>query len=138
MKNIDKLAPRQKQFCIEYQKDLNATQAAIRAGYSEKTARQQAHDLLQKPEIKKEVNKYKNKIAERAKLDATYVLENLKSIVDKCQNSNNLFFSSSAVNALNLLGKHLSLFTDKKEIIINGNIADLIKKARERSNLDVS
>ena len=40
-------------FCLEYLKDFNGTQAAIRAGYSEKSAYSQAHDLLKKPEVLK-------------------------------------------------------------------------------------
>ncbi|HUR65451.1 MAG TPA: terminase small subunit [Chitinophagaceae bacterium] len=45
------LNDKQIKFCEEYLIDYNATQAAIRAGYSKKTAYSQAHDLLKKPEI---------------------------------------------------------------------------------------
>ena len=45
------LTEKQKRFCDEYLIDLNATQAAIRAGYSEKTARQTATENLSKPYI---------------------------------------------------------------------------------------
>lgn len=45
------LSPKQNQFAAEYTVDFNATAAAIRAGYSEKTAAQVGHNLLQKPEI---------------------------------------------------------------------------------------
>ena len=48
-----KLTPKQQLFCDEYLIDLNATQAAIRAGYSEKTARQTGQENLSKPDIKK-------------------------------------------------------------------------------------
>ena len=48
---LDKREPRQGLFVREYVKDLNGTQAAIRAGYSVQTAGSQAHDLLKKPEI---------------------------------------------------------------------------------------
>lgn len=47
------LTPKQKKFIDEYLKDLNATQAAIRAGYSEKTAYSIGQENLKKPEIKK-------------------------------------------------------------------------------------
>lgn len=47
-----KMTPRQQLFCDEYLVDLNATQAAIRAGYSENTARQQGAENLAKPYIK--------------------------------------------------------------------------------------
>ena len=46
-----KLKPKQQRFVDEYLIDLNATQAAIRTGYSEKTAGQIGHELLKKPEI---------------------------------------------------------------------------------------
>jgi phage terminase small subunit len=49
--NMAKLNPKQQRFVAEYLVDLNATQAAIRAGYSKRTARQQASDLLSKPDI---------------------------------------------------------------------------------------
>ena len=45
------LNDKQKRFCQEYLKDLNATQAAIRAGYSEKSARSIANENLTKPDI---------------------------------------------------------------------------------------
>lgn len=47
-----KMTPKQQRFCDEYLVDLNATQAAIRAGYSENTARQQGAENLAKPYIK--------------------------------------------------------------------------------------
>ena len=46
-----KLTPKQERFVQEYLIDLNATQAAIRAGYSAKTAEQQGYQLLQKPSV---------------------------------------------------------------------------------------
>ena len=48
---MSKLTLRQQRFVEEYLVDLNATQAAIRAGYSPKTARQQGHENLTKPYI---------------------------------------------------------------------------------------
>lgn len=51
-----KLTTKQQRFCDEYLIDLNATQAAIRAGYSEKTARQMAAENLSKPYIKEYID----------------------------------------------------------------------------------
>ena len=51
IKSTPKLNARQSLFVAEYLKDKNATQAAIRAGYSQKTAGQIGHELLKKPEI---------------------------------------------------------------------------------------
>ena len=49
---VAKLTPRQQRFCDEYLIDLNATQAAIRAGYSEKTAKQIGQQNLTKVDLK--------------------------------------------------------------------------------------
>lgn len=52
-----KLTPKQKRFCDEYLIDLNATQAAIRAGYSKKTAYSIGQENLKKPEINAYIEK---------------------------------------------------------------------------------
>ena len=52
-----KLTAKQQRFCDEYLIDLNATQAAIRAGYSEKTARQIATENMAKPSIREYIDK---------------------------------------------------------------------------------
>lgn len=62
------LNPRQKLFCIEYLKDLNATQAAIRAGYSEDTARQIGSENLSKPDIQEEIKRIVNELLIQAKI----------------------------------------------------------------------
>lgn len=54
---MTKLTLKQQRFCDEYLIDLNATQAAIRAGYSEKTARQTAAENLSKPYIREYIDK---------------------------------------------------------------------------------
>lgn len=52
-----KMTPKQKRFCDEYLIDLNATQAAIRAGYSKKNANNIASENLAKPDIRKYIEK---------------------------------------------------------------------------------
>lgn len=51
-KGGDDVTPKQKKFCVEYLIDLNGTQAAIRAGYSKKTANRIANQLLSKLDIR--------------------------------------------------------------------------------------
>ena len=53
---VKKLTQKQRMFCDEYLIDLNATQAAIRAGYSEKTARNIASENLAKPYIREYID----------------------------------------------------------------------------------
>lgn len=60
------ISPKQFRFVAEYLVDQNGTQAAIRAGYSPRTANEQASDLLAKPSIRAEVDKRLNEIMERS------------------------------------------------------------------------
>lgn len=56
-----KIDDRQDKFCHEYLKDFNATRAARDAGYAEKTARQQAVDLLSRPLIQGRIREISDK-----------------------------------------------------------------------------
>ena len=69
-------------FVLEYLKDLNASAAAVRAGYSPRTARQQAYRMLQEPEIAEAVSRAQAERAERCRIDADWVLERLARIAD--------------------------------------------------------
>lgn len=71
------LNERQALFAQEYIVDLNATQAAIRAGYSESTAGSQGHDLLKIPEIQAAIQKAMDLRAERVGITADRVLVEL-------------------------------------------------------------
>jgi hypothetical protein len=62
------LTAKQQRFVEEYCIDLNATQSAIRAGYSEKTAHQIGYENLRKPEIAEAVSDYKRRERDRADL----------------------------------------------------------------------
>ena len=74
------LTPKQQRFVEEYLIDLNATQAAIRAGYSEKTAYSVGHENLKKPEIQKAIQEAQSKRTEQTQIDSAYVLKRLIEI----------------------------------------------------------
>ena len=74
------LTPKQQRFVEEYLIDLNATQAAIRAGYSEKTAHSIGAENLIKPEIQKAIADAQAKREERTQIDSDYVLKRLVEI----------------------------------------------------------
>lgn len=80
MKLPAKLTDRQKKFCDEYLIDLNATQAAIRAGYSEKTAYSISNELLKKPEIIARIKKRRDDQIKRTEITADRVLLELARI----------------------------------------------------------
>lgn len=114
------LNDKQRRFVEEYLIDLNATQAAIRAGYSAKTAQEQGARLLSNVMVKKAIEiglKTKEKQSERKAAD---VLRDIQRVSSKAMTQLDEEFSAAAVNgalkALELEGKHLGMFTDKHEV----------------------
>ncbi|MGG5838795.1 terminase small subunit [Huaxiibacter chinensis] len=74
------LTDKQEMFCREYLIDLNATQAAIRAGYSAKTANRTASENLSKPDIQSRIAELKVQRNDLVGINATYVLNRLVEI----------------------------------------------------------
>ena len=134
------LTPKQRLFCLEYLKDLNATQAAIRAGYSKKTAKEIGCENLTKPNIQAYCQLRMNKRAEKLKISSEYVLNNIVEIGERCMQRVPVmirdgktwkqktefnddgkevgvweFKEHGALRAQELLGKHLNLFRESDE-----------------------
>lgn len=78
----ERLTPRQQRFVAEYLIDLNATKAAIRAGYNSRTARQIGYENLTKPYIQAEIERQNKERVARLEIDADDVLRQLKVISD--------------------------------------------------------
>ena len=91
------LTKKQELFCIEYLIDLNATQAAIRAGYSEKTAQAIGAENLTKPLIAAEISKLFTERTTKRKIDAEY-------------------------KALDLIGKHVDVQAFNEKSTVDANI----------------
>lgn len=106
------LTPKQHAFVMEFMIDRNGTQAAIRAGYSERTANEQAARLLANVSVAAAVNELTKARAERVLITADDVLSSIKRIRDKAEADEK---NGDALKANELLGKHLKLFTDKVE-----------------------
>jgi len=75
-----KLTEKQELFVREYLKDLNASQAALRAGYSEGSHGEQGYQLLQKTSIQNAIAELKAERNKELKVDAKYVLNRLLDI----------------------------------------------------------
>lgn len=73
-----KLSDKQALFVAQYLVDRNATQAAIRAGYSEATAKQQGSRLLTNADVKAEISRRSEKVSEKLELTAERVLQELE------------------------------------------------------------
>lgn len=136
------LTEKQEAFCKEYLVDLNATQAAIRAGYSEDSCRFIGHENLTKPYIRARIGELMDERNKRTLVHQDFVIYNLVEVSQRClqkvpvmvfdpvkkamvqktdEEGNNVweFDSAGANRALELLGKHMKMFTDKTEN--NGN-----------------
>ena len=128
------LTEKQNRFCDEYLIDLNATQAAIRAGYSGKNARNIASENLAKPNIKKYIEDRMAQKATKLIADQDEVLKYLTGVMrneeseevvivegtgDGCSEARVIKKDASIkdrVKAAELLGKRYSLFTDKVDL----------------------
>lgn len=129
-----KLTDKQKKFCEEYLIDCNATQAAIRAGYSKKTAYSIGEQNLKKLEIKTYIDEMLENVKSNNIADATEVMEYLTSVVrgksiseivvvegvgEGCSVARTMQKQpdeKERLKAAELLGKRYGLFTDKVEV----------------------
>lgn len=109
-----KLTPKQKAFVREYKKNGgNGTQAAIKAGYSEKTARKIASENVTKPDIQEALKQEEKKMQEKYEYtidDMVRELDDVKMKADAEQNR------QAQIKAIELKGKAFGLFIDRQEI----------------------
>jgi phage terminase small subunit len=105
---------KRQRFVEEYLVDLNATQAAVRAGYSPKTANEQAARLLAFDSVKKAVQEAMDKRSEDIGINQKYVLISIKDTIERCK-SEESYQPAYVLKGSELLGKHLKMFTDKVE-----------------------
>ncbi len=121
---------KQKRFCEEYLVDCNATQAAIRTGYSKKTARAVGQRLLTNVDIKKYIDQQLQKLKNEKIADAQEVLEYLTSVMRGEQKEQVALLTGEGVQdlvqkdvsakdrikAAELIGKRYGLFSEKLEL----------------------
>lgn len=132
---------RRELFCREYLSDLNATQAALRAGYSPETARTQGSYLLTNVDIRKRIGDLMDERSKRTLVDADFVVNGFLEVYRRCiqaepvmvydydargmvqveddeGNKVYTFDSQGANTALSNLAKHLAMFNDKAKVKI--------------------
>ena len=142
MTNIEELAKKltkkERIFADEYVKTTNGTQSAITAGYSEKTARSKASQLLTKVNVRQYIDAVMNERSKDTIATADEVLEYLTRVVrGEEKDAFGLDVSvADKTKAAELLGKRHMLFTDKVKLSaeVEIDISDRMKKARSRSN----
>lgn len=134
------LTPKQQRFVEEYAVDLNALQAATRAGYSSKTAGIQGHWLLRNPKVAHAIAEMRAKLTDECEVHTRDILNGLKEVIARCvegkpkmvwdyklkclvpavdkESGATIFeFDSNGANrALELLGKYKGIWKDKLEL----------------------
>lgn len=155
MGQMEKLTPKQARFVEEYLVDLNATQAAIRAGYSEATAAVIGCQNLMKLNIRQAIEAAQHQRSARVELTQDEVVRDLRELRDICMGRKPVRITEVVKNAqlgevtarevevyaleptgagkaLDLLGKHLGMFVDRTELSGRDGEAIVISDA-ERS-----
>ena len=152
-----KLTEKQKRFVAEYLVDLNATQAAIRAGYSPKTANRIGSQNLSKVDVQTEIEKRRATLRNKLEITQEKVIEELAAVAfangaDFAQVTKTGLVRSikegangteiktyDKVRALELLGKHLGVFDSNNGAAAEqeNNIFDVIDQST-REELDTS
>ena len=108
----DKLTPKQARFVEEYMVDLNATQAAIRAGYAPKSADAEGGRQLGKVRVKAAIATLQAARMAKTEMDAEYVLSRIRTVITESL-SEERHNPQAALKGLELLGRHMAMFTDK-------------------------
>lgn len=141
------LTEKQKRFCDEYLIDCNATRAAIRAGYSERTAYSIGVENLRKPELKAYIDARLEEIHSAKTADAQEVMEYLTSVMrgesesevvvvegqgdgfSKARRMNKKPDEKERLKAAELLGKRFGMFSDRMAAGDTKEISDFIDLA---------
>lgn len=106
------LTDKQAAFVDEYLVDMNASAAARRAGYSEKTAGYIGHENLKKPKIKEKLAKRRAQRQQRTEVTQDMVIEGL---LKEARRDGEDSSHGARVGAWKALGKHLGLFVEQTE-----------------------
>ena len=145
---MTELKKRYELFCQEYVVDYNGTQAAIRAGYKEGSARVTASKMLTNANILARVRELQHEQVERLAVSQDYVVMQLLDTYKRCleetpvmkfdpelgelvETGKYQFDSKGALRALELLGKHLGMYNDKLHVsgqINTGQLDNVLKQ----------
>jgi phage terminase small subunit len=137
---------RSARFIEEYLIDLNAKQAAIRAGYSPKSAEVQASKMLRIPKVADELTRRRTAISDKLEITQEWVIKKLVDNVERAMQAEPVlsvdgtptgvynYAGSVANGALTLLGKHLGMFVDRQDITSKGDKLDTINVVIHRAS----
>jgi phage terminase small subunit len=123
------LTAKQAAFVREYLVDLNATQAAERAGYSAATAQQMGAENLSKPLIREAIEAGKAARAARTEVTADEVI---RILLHEATADDGAMCKTGRVKAAELLGKHLGMFAERTKVEVTGDVTGYLAMSLER------
>src|ERR1044072_334671 len=110
---IDSLTGMQKQFCEEYLKDMNATQAVLRAGYKTKHPNRIAFQLMENQAIRITIDALRAERNKSTDVTKDFVLRGIQKAIRLAEEANNL---NALLRGHELLARHLGMFIERTEI----------------------
>lgn len=124
------LTAKQQRFAEEYLRDCNSTQAAIRAGYSARTAQWQGPQLLGKTHVAAAIAAGRARLAEQTGRTVAAVMADIgrvrdnamQIVVDHDTGAESMLSHKDALKALELEGKHLGAFVERVEMNVGGGV----------------
>jgi len=108
------MTPRQQRFVDEYIVDLNATQAAIRTGYSARTANEQGARLLANDSVASAIQAAQQARSERVQISQDDVLRGLQREATRMGERSS---HAARVSAWGLIAKHLGMFVERQQLL---------------------
>lgn len=111
--NPSGLTDKQERFVAEYLVDSIGSAAAVRAGYSERSAQSSAKQLMATPKVRAAINAGKRRLAKKLELSAEKTLGDIDRIARKAERAKDY---GQAIRGHELIGKHLRLFSEKVEL----------------------
>ena len=133
MKKGEKLSVKQEAFCVAYATNPNATEAAIKAGYSKKTAQQMGSENLLKPLIQQRIDELTAETRSKKIADMKEAQERLTAIARRLETEEFYLPDGSevskkaairdALKAWELLGRMQGAFLDRSQVEVQGQIS---------------
>lgn len=143
------LTDEQQRFIEEYLVDLNATQAAIRAGCSSEEASAVGHEYLKNWRITDQISEAIQSRVKRVAVSQDYVIEKIVDTIERSlgypafeesgsswlvDGKRRKFDATSVLKACDLLGKHLGMFRERAAGLDKDGLCDMCRSTRDLSN----
>ena len=113
-----------------------AAWAAVRAGFSEKRAKETASELLKDPEVKAAIEQKLTSKLEKVEVNEKLVLTGLLRTIERCiEAGSGAWQTAGILKAYELLGRHLKMFSDKLEVDLGTEIMEALAAGRKRAGL---